>query len=275
MPPMMAGGNSASGGTTTLYGNGGADTNDAELAGAAGVPAGGENGVGGAEPESIGVVVTATRSLQVHEQDGTATFEIALTARPTANVIIGLGSSDPTHAVVSPTQLVFTPLNWSAPQIVTVSGVNDDVADGAHFVQIETAPAISADPDYSGLDAANVPVLVLDDTDTGVGVWGPSGATTESGGTTTFSIVLLSKPTAAVTFPLSSSDVTEGTVPSSVTIEPVDWAKPYVVTVTGVDDYVTDGPQPYAIVIGQAVTTDPHYAGLRPSSVQIVNVDNE
>jgi len=47
--------------------------------------------------------------------------------------------------VVSPSSVTFTPVNWSAPQTVTVTGVDDSVADGNQVYSIVTAPAMSAD----------------------------------------------------------------------------------------------------------------------------------
>ena len=44
------------------------------------------------------------------------------------------------------------------PQTVTVTGVDDSVDDGNIAYTIVTAPAISTDPNYSGLDAADVSV---------------------------------------------------------------------------------------------------------------------
>ncbi|TWU42565.1 S8 family serine peptidase [Novipirellula artificiosorum] len=66
--------------------------------------------------------------------------------------------------------------------------------------------------------------------------------TSESGQTATFDVVLDTMPTADVSFDLSSSDTTEGTVSvSSMTFTPVNWDVPQTVTVTGVDDVGVDG----------------------------------
>ena len=52
--------------------------------------------------------------------------------------------------------------NWSTPQTVTVTGVNDTVADGDQAYTIVTAPAVSADPAYNGLNADDVSVVNTD-----------------------------------------------------------------------------------------------------------------
>ncbi len=75
-----------------------------------------------------------------------------LTSQPTANVTVGLSSSDTTEGTISPTSLIFTIGNWSNPQSVTVTGVNDQMADGGIAYQVFTAPATSSDLTYDGID---------------------------------------------------------------------------------------------------------------------------
>ena len=48
------------------------------------------------------------------EAGGTATFTVVLNTQPTANVTIGLSSSDTTEGTVSPASLTFTTANWSS-----------------------------------------------------------------------------------------------------------------------------------------------------------------
>src|SRR5205823_5847902 len=137
----------------------------------------------------------------------------------------------------------FTPGNWNTPQTVTVTGVDDAVADGNKPYTIITAPAVSGDPGYSGKDAPDVSVTNNDDDAVGFTVSPVAGlVTTEAGGTATFTVKLNSQPTANVTIGLSSSDLAEGTVaPASLTFTAVNWATPQTVTVTGVNDAVADG----------------------------------
>jgi hypothetical protein len=234
-------------------------------------------GAGGAADDAPGIIVSAPGDHTVHESYGTMQVQLKLTAPPQASVKVDLVSSDPIHAVVYPLSLTFTPEDWEKAQIAIVVGVRDTIADGGNTVTIETRPAVSTDPRYSNVDALDVDVFVVDETDTGivVGSIAGGGVTSENGATTTFYIVLNSQPTAPVTIPLSSSDPGEGSVPASVVFEPSDWNKPHQVTVTGVDDALSDGLQAYEIVTGPAVSDDPHYAGVDPGNVQLSNADNE
>ena len=100
--------------------------------------------------------------------------------------------------------------------------------------------------------------------------------TSESGSKASFNVVLTLKPTSNVTIPLFSSDTTEGTVsPASLTFTPANWNVPKVVTVTGVDDAIADGPIAYTIVTGPATSTDTRFSGKDPADVQVTNFDND
>ena len=106
-----------------------------------------------------GIFVTPTSGLVTTEAAaGSDTFIIVLTSAPTASVTIGLSSSDTTEGTVSPANVIFTSANWNAAQTVTVTGVDDYVLDFNIAYTIITAPAVSDDPNYSGLDAADVSV---------------------------------------------------------------------------------------------------------------------
>ena len=232
-------------------------------------------GAGGAAPSREPGIVVTFGSQALHESYGTLQFRVALTSPPSASVTVEMSSSDVTHATLFPTSVTFTPENWAMPQSAVIVGVADLVADGAHLVTITTEPAVSEDPSYAGIDADDLEISVLDDTDAGIIVGAQHGVTSESGATATFNIVLSSQPTASVTIPFSSSDTSEASVVDAVTFEPSEWNLPHTVTVTGLDDELEDGDQPYDIVPGAAVSVDPSYDGLVPASVHFSNLDNE
>ena len=114
-------------------------------------------------------------------------------------------------------------------------------------------PAASSDPVYDGLDPDDVSVSTTDDDVAGITVVAlPVLATTELGGTATFTIVLDTQPTAAVTLAVASSAPTEGTVSSSsVSFSDVNWDTPQQITVTGANDAIDDGIVEYTITIGR------------------------
>ena len=110
------------------------------------------------------------------------------------------------------------PSNYSVPQTVTVTPVDDLVADGNVTYSIVTASATSADPYYNGWNPDDVSVTNNDNDVSGIVVSPASLTTTEGGGNTQFTVKLKSEPTSNVTVSLSSSDTTEGAVsPASLT----------------------------------------------------------
>lgn len=101
-------------------------------------------------------------------------------------------------------------------------------------------------------------------------------ATSENGGTASFSVVLDIPPTEDVTIAVSSGDLTEGTVSTpSLTFTPTNWNIPQTVTITGVDDALIDGDVAYTILLGSTVSADPRFQGLNPTDVSVSNIDND
>ncbi len=107
------------------------------------------------------VTVNPTTGLVTTEDGGSATFTIVLGTQPTADVSIGLSSSNAAEGTVLPASVVFNAGNYNVAQTVTVTGVNDAAApmvDGNIAYSVVTAAAISADPSYSGFAVDDVSV---------------------------------------------------------------------------------------------------------------------
>ena len=116
--------------------------------------------------DSPGVVVTeSSGGTDVTEGGATDTYSVVLNTQPTANVTVTLVSG--AHATVNPTSLLFTPADWNRPQDVTVTAVDDALAEGAHTATIHHNAA-SADLNYNGIAVANVTVHITDNDSPGV-----------------------------------------------------------------------------------------------------------
>lgn len=103
-----------------------------------------------------------------------------------------------------------------------------------------------------------------------------SGNTTEAGGTATFTVRLRNEPTANVSVPIASSDVTEGTVSdATLTFTSANWDTNQTITVTGQDDADNDGGVQYTTTVGPASSGDASYDGLEAEDVVIVNEDDD
>jgi hypothetical protein len=244
--------------------------------GGGGMTTGGGNGGNGGGDGTPGITVDFTADITTTESGGEATFQIFLDSQPIADVTIELVCSDANEGILSSSTVTFTSVNWNAPQIITITGVDDFIQDGNQLYNVLTQPASSGDSDYEALDAMDVPVTNIDNDSAGITVGAISGDTTEAGGQATFSVVLNSQPYDDVSIGVSSSDEGEGTVsPASLTFTALNWNAPQAVTVTGVDDYLEDGNQPYTIITAQAVSFDAAYSVIDPANVSVTNTDND
>ncbi len=125
------------------------------------------------DDDAAGITVTLPQgetSLTTTEAGGEATFTVALDSAPTADVSIGVSSSDTGEGTVEPATLTFTTGNWNTAQTVTVTGVDDNVDDGDRSYTIVLAAATSTDTDYSGADPDDVSVVNTDDDTAPTGV---------------------------------------------------------------------------------------------------------
>ena len=75
---------------------------------------------------------------------------------------IAISSSDTNEGTVSTSSVTFTPANWNVSQTVTITGVDDAVIDGDIAYTIVLAAAVSSDPNYQGLNPADVSVVNRD-----------------------------------------------------------------------------------------------------------------
>ncbi|MDB6024548.1 MAG: hypothetical protein JWM68_771 [Verrucomicrobiales bacterium] len=223
-----------------------------------------------------GITTTGTNNLVTTEGGGTATFTVVLDAPPTSAVTINLSSSNTGEGTVSPDFVTFDANDWYIPKTVTVTGQNDDVADGPIIYTINLSPAISADVNYNGLTSPAIPVLNSDN-EVGIAVVPSTGlVTTEAGGPATFTVRLNTQPGNDVTIGLSSGNTNEATVsPTSLTFTTSNWDQERTVTVTGVNDLVDDGDIAYTIITGLSTSLDPSYNNLNVADVSGVNVDND
>ena len=90
----------------------------------------------------------------------------------------------------------------------------------------------------------------------------------ESGSSDSFMFALGSEPSGDVVVSVVSSDVSEATVSAStLTFTPSNWDTPQTVTVTGVNDGLSDGDQVVDVTLSAA--------GFEPVVVGVVNADND
>jgi hypothetical protein len=114
-----------------------------------------------------GIRVTPTGGLVTDESGGIAPFTVVLTYQPTDTVTIPLSSSNPGEGIRHVGSVSFGPSDWNVPKQILVLGQDDGVFDGDVAYTIITGPAVSADPLYDGINAADVAVRNRARTDAG------------------------------------------------------------------------------------------------------------
>ena len=225
--------------------------------------------------DSFGVQVSAV-SGNTDETGTQRTFTVKLKSAPTADVTITVASSDTTEGTVDTSLLTFTTANLMTNQTVTITVQNDALQDGDQIYIIQLGTTSSTDGNYNGIDVTDILLQNIDDDSVGINVSVISNAVNETGTTATATIVLTSQPSADVTIPISSNDTGEGSVDvSQLVFTSANWATPQVITLTGVDDALSDGNQTFKIVTGSSTSSDGNYNGIDPSDIDVQNNDDD
>lgn len=218
--------------------------------------------------------------LETSEPDVEDTFTVVLTSAPVTDVVLNVVSDTPTEATVSATSLTFTPSNFSAPQSITVTGVDDSVTDGNQdYIITVSVDAAASDDAFDALPAELINGVNLDDEIPGftINETGGGTQTSEPDVTDTFTVSLTGGPVSDVVLDIISSDLTEATVsPATLTFTTGNFSVPQTVTVTGVDDAIVDGTQTYIITVGvDAAASDDAYDNLPSAIINGSNADDD
>lgn len=225
------------------------------------------------DDDSANVLIRTNAALAVAEGGtATASYAVRLTQQPTAPVTVTV--SPDAQVTTNRTSLTFTATTWSVEQTVTVSAVDDTTAESSPHVGAVSHAWTSADAGYNSSASLVVNAGITDNDTPSIQSTPLAGLeTTETGGTATFTVRLGSRPAAAVSVPLASSDTGQGTVsPAALSFDSANWSTPQTVTITGADANSTnDGDVAYAITIGPSVSGDAFYGGLTGSSISVVN----
>ncbi|WP_419741247.1 Ig-like domain-containing protein [Ruegeria sp.] len=125
--------------------------------------AAGNDSAGVAQVTAVTRPVTLSQdTLDVDEAGGRATYTIVLASRPAGDVTVRPASGDTDAATLAPAALIFTPANWDRPQMVTVTGVDDDVdnpGDAREVIVTHTATGGG----YDGVEIASLTLTIRDD----------------------------------------------------------------------------------------------------------------
>lgn len=231
------------------------------------------------DDDTAGISLNTTSGTTT-EAGGTAQIIFTLTSQPTASVTIPINGYDASETS-GPTQVVIQTTQWNTGVVLTITGVDDLIADGNIEDLINTGDPFSGDANYDvlvGNDVDQITITNQDDDTAGVTISPVSGVTTEIGGAATFTFTLRSEPTGDVTIPLNQYDTTEGSGPSSVVLNQSNWQTGVTVSIMGVDDTIDDGDISYVINTGNVSSSDAVYNTITGGAIpqlQITNQDND
>jgi hypothetical protein len=98
--------------------------------------------------------------------------------------------------------------------------------------------------------------------------------TTEAGGSSTFTIVLDTAPTANVTVSITGLKTQEGSLDTdTLTFTTANWDTPQTVTVTGIDDAYANGDYTYSLIA--TASNSGGYAGTESDTTTVKNTDDD
>ena len=105
------------------------------------------------------LIEESQQNTSVTEDGGTDTYQVLLNTQPTSNVTINFQLDGQT--VVDQASLVFTPENWSTPQTVTVSAVDDTLGESFHTSTIGHT-IFTTDSVYSNSTVSSISANIVD-----------------------------------------------------------------------------------------------------------------
>ena len=226
-----------------------------------------------------GFTVTETDGLTlVQENIGSDTVDVVLHSQPLTNVIID-ASMLGEEAAVTPEFLTFTPDDWNTPQSVTVSGVDEQIADDGSTDTLVLSVNPASDSAFEDLADQTVAVSVINDDIASFTITQSGGTTvvSEAGLEDSFTIVLDAVPVTGAIFSVSVADSTELDVfPTTIRFTSRTWDIPMTVTVRGLEDADVDGNVMSDITVS---VIDEHshanWADVADQSLTATNFDND
>ena len=228
------------------------------------------------DDETAGITAFPIDGIRLAEAGSPGTSAIQLSRAPAAIVRIPLVSLTPNEASVEPSELVFTPSDWNVAQTVTLRGVDDGRQDGTQAFSVRVGPAISEDPEFSGLAGRQIQGETLDD-DIARLVWNYNlPLTVVESQSLTYTVALGTRPDLTVELAITSAIPASVTVtPALVTFTPADWKTPKVITLSAPDNG-TNQPTLLLNITHTLRTVDPVYTNfVGETPLPAVIVDNE
>ncbi|WP_428267561.1 hypothetical protein [Haliangium sp.] len=189
------------------------------------------------------------------DEGASISFNVRLSAQPTAALSVTVASSDDGAASVDLEELTFTPADYDQPQTVTVSGIDD-----ADVVDESVTLTLSA----TGVADAEVAVAVTDE-DTQTLVVSETDLSVDEGASATFTVALSNDPLGTLEVTIASSDSgAASAAPATLSFDSSNFDQVQTMTVTGEADDDSDN---------EAVTLTLSAAGVADTAVSVAVTD--
>jgi len=119
--------------------------------------------------ESILIIEPAGVTV-MEEAQTSAELAFSLASAPVSNVLVSVNeTSSVKQVILDQTTLTFTPENWSIPQTIEITAIDDDSLENIEHRTFLNISISSNDPSYDGLLVDAIPVSILENE---CGAWG-------------------------------------------------------------------------------------------------------
>ena len=195
------------------------------------------------------------------DENGTQTYKVWLSSRPSARLTVIPRSSDEDHLTVSGA-VRFTPNAWRRQKTITVTALEDADAED-ETLEVRHTVRLNGRTTPIG----NVAVTTYDDEKYAV-VVNTTTLSVDEGDTASYYVSLSSQPTSLITITPISSNTNAATVSGSMNFTPEDWQLVQQVVVSAVRDSDYDDER---VVITHRVTGGDSALQAKPIRVRIVD----
>ena len=207
--------------------------------------------------------ITAPASVVVPE-GGSRDLPVALSAQPAADVRVTIAGHAGTDLTLNPPVLIFTAVNWSTPQPVTLTAAEDE-----DFVNDEETLTLTALG--GGYDGVTHSVAVTITDNDAAAITAPASVEVPEGGSRDLPVALSAQPTGTVTVTVTGHAGTDLTpVPRTLTFTNTNWRDPQMVILTAAEDEDFVNDEETLTLTG----SDGSYAGVT-HSVSVTITDND
>ncbi|MEC4891490.1 MAG: DUF4114 domain-containing protein [Oscillatoria sp. PMC 1051.18] len=239
--------------------------------------------------DDAGVAISQTGGNTSVAEGGTSdTYSVVLTTAPVGEVTVILDPDEETdlgNGGGNQVSLVFTEENFDTPQVVNVTGVDDEEVEGEHTSTILHMVS-SSDDRYTNeaiaVDGVSTQEITVNVTDNDFGlIVNESDNNTqvvEGGDGDTYTLALSNRPSANVTIELSADDdevEIEGASGNEIVFTPENFDQPRTISVSVENDNEPEGNRTRIITHTVAEGSAEEYLEVEPTQVEVEVTDDD